>query len=93
MRRFLCLLLVLLCLPCAIRAEDATVYPPETYEFSKHVSASHESDTLIYSIESFSLDTVPCLLTKIWVRDPARQIRKVNAPWGEGLANPLKLAE
>ena len=91
-RRLLCLLFVLLCFTFAIRAEEAVVYPPETYGFSKRVSASHESDTLIYSVESFSLDSVPCLLTKIWVLDPARQIRKVNAPWGAGLANPLDLA-
>jgi len=93
MRRFLSLLLAFLCLPCAVLADELTVFPPETYEFSKRISVSHESETLIYSVESFTLDTVPCLLTKIWVRDPARQIRKANAPWGQSLGNPLTLAE
>lgn len=113
-RRFLGLLLALLCCFCTVCAEAESgpglsglevtdldpfspeteeVFPPEEYEFSgKRVSAHYESDTVIYTIESFTLDSIPCLLTKIWVRDPERQIRKVNAPWGESLAWPLDLA-
>ena len=68
------------------------VFPPEEYDFSKRVYTRYESETLIYTIESFTLDSIPVLLTKIWVQDPERQIRKVNAPWGEGLSNPLNLA-
>ena len=68
------------------------VFPPEEYDYSKRVYTRYESETLIYTIESFTLDSIPVLLTKIWVQDPERQIRKVNAPWGEGLANPLNLA-
>ena len=74
--------------------EEETDYPPMEYEFSgKRVTARYTSDTLKYTIESFTLDSIPCLLTKIWVQDPERQIRKVNAPWGESLENPLKLAK
>ena len=107
-RRLLCFLLAVLCFPAAVSAEAASaaeisgsevsavsgepVFPPEEYEFSKRVSARYESDTLIYTIESFTLDSVLCLLTKVWVADPERQIRKVNAPWGESLAAPLDLA-
>ena len=68
------------------------VFPPEEYDFSKRVYTRYESETLIYTIESFTLDSIPVLLTKIWVQDPEHQIRKVNAPWGEGLSNPLNLA-
>ena len=112
MRRFLCLLMILCCLPAAVCAEAdpassallvtdldffdpeaVKVFPPEEYEFSQRVSAHFESDTLIYTIENFTIDNVPCLLTKLWVQDPARQIRKVNAPWGESLASPLDLAK
>ena len=104
-RRFWCLLLVLACCLCAacaggetgFVAEDGdTEYPPMEYEplpFSVRQSARYESDTLIYTIESFSLDSNLCLLTRIWVKDPARQIRKVNAPWGESLANPMNLTK
>ena len=105
-RRFLCLLLALLCaLPSLAGGEvstgfvvtdENTDYPPMEYEplpFSTRKSVVYESDTLIYTIESFRLDTVTCLLTKVWVKDPERQIRKANAPWGESLANPLDLAK
>ncbi len=71
------------------------VFPPAEYSYTgKRVSEHFESDTLIYTIESLTLDSVPCMLTKIWVRDPERQIRKVNAPWGvkPGTAGTLKLA-
>ena len=103
MRRCLCVLLALLCvLPFTGAAEGFTGfvaadadedYPPEEYEFAKRVYASYESETLIYRIESFTLDGVKCLLTKVWVQDPGRQIRKANAPWGESLGNPLALAK
>ena len=72
---------------------EETVFPPEEYAYvGKRRSAHYESDTLVYTIENFTLDSVPVFLTKIWVKDPERQIRKVNAPWGESLANPLNLA-
>ena len=107
LRRVVCLLLVLLCAFGAAGAEglaevsDAeafgpageAVFPPETYEFEKRVSVRYVSDTLCYTIESFTLDSIPVLLTKIWVADPLRQIRKVNAPWGKSLAQPLALAK
>ena len=103
-RRLLCFLLAVLCCvgaACArceglevtdLDSADRPVFPPEEYEFSKRVYTRYESETLIYSIESFTLDSIPVLLTKLWVRDPQRQIRKANAPWGESLANPLNLA-
>ena len=107
-RSLLCFLLAVLCClsaACAageagfsgldvtdLGSADQPVFPPEEYEFSKRVYTRYESETLIYTIESFTLDSIPVLLTKLWVRDPQRQIRKANAPWGESLANPLNLA-
>ena len=74
--------------------EKPADYPPAEYEFTgKRLCAAYSSDTVIYSIESFTIDNALCLLTKVWVRDPQRQIRKVNAPWGKSLSNPLKLAQ
>ena len=103
-RRVLCLLLALLYVSGAacsgMEAEDAdfpeekTVFPPETYAFTgRRVSVRYESETLVYTVESFTLDAVQCLLTKIWVRDPERQIRKVNAPWREDLDWTLNLTK
>ena len=103
-RRLLCLLLALACIlasacaeggfPAGVVTEDgeSPEYPPAEYEFSKSRVARYKSDTLIYTIESFTLDSVHCYLTKIWVKDPERQIRKANAPWKEKLSKPLSLA-
>jgi len=72
--------------------DETEDFPPAEYSFSKKQSAHYESDTLIYTVERFTIGGVTCLLTKIWVQDPERQIRKVNAPWGESLDTPLNLA-
>ncbi len=96
MRRFLCFFLVLAVCFCAACAEDGFTgfveedvtaeCPPAEYTFTgKRVSAQYASDTAVWTIESFTWDRAFCLLTKLWVKDPARQIRKVNAPWGEDL--------
>ncbi len=102
-RRFCCLLLIFACflgsacaegLPAAVVSDDEepAEYPPAEYEFTKSRVARYASDTLTYTIESFTLDSVHCYLTKIWVKDPARQIRKANAPWKQKLSKPLSLA-
>ena len=91
-RRLLCFLLAALCClgaACAggesgssglevtdLDPADLPVFPPEEYGFSKRVYTRYESETLVYTIESFTLDSVPVLLTKLWVKDPERQIRK-----------------
>lgn len=101
--RLMCLLAALLLLWAPSLGEDASpllpdegtpeVFPPAEYEWVKSRVAHHESDTLQYTIESFTLDSVHCYLTKIWVRDPERQFRKVNAPWREALSTPMALAK
>ena len=95
-RRFSCLLLALLCLCGAAGAESAppgeeTVFPPEEYEYAGKQRARYESDTLIWTVESMTPGNVFCVLTKIWVKDPSRQIRKLCAPWGKSLADPVRL--
>ena len=102
-RRILCLTLALLCLLCPCLAEDSaaflsdenaeTVYPPAEYTFTQRQYDSYVSDSLIFTIESFYLYNAKCILTKIWVQDPARQIRKANAAWGKSLSAPKELAK
>ena len=70
------------------------VFPPEDYAWhGKKVSEQFDSDTLKYSIERDNIGRFTFFVTKIWVQDPERQIRKANAPWGKALANPLSLAK
>ena len=87
MKKFFCLFLCLLMLPLASLSEE--VYPPRTYESFKHKAyRSYQSDTLKYTVETFLLSKVRCYLTKIWVQDPARQIRKATADWRKNMQNP-----
>lgn len=76
--------------PAAVVEDD--FYPPAEYEYSGSRFIRYNSDTLIYSIEKLTLDNVFCYLTKIWVQDPERQIRKVNAPWKESISGSKQLA-
>ena len=44
--------------------EKPADYPPAEYEFTgKRLCAAYSSDTVIYSIESFTIDNALCLLT------------------------------
>ncbi len=97
LRRLFCLLpALLLLLPCALGeeapAEELPVYPPMEYDLDipgKRVYDTYVSDTLRFTIETFHMEGNKCVLTEVWVQDPGRQIRKVNADWGKDLANPL----
>ena len=99
-RRIVCLALVLLCglSACPARGEivseetdGVAEYPPMVYDYAQRKYDSYTSDTLIYTIETFNMSGTKCVLTKIWVKDPARQIRKANAPWKKDLADPKLL--
>ena len=43
-------------------------------------------------MERFRIDGVRCFLSKIWVREPARQIRKATAEWRKNIQLPAKMA-
>lgn len=100
LRRWFCLLAALLLfLSCALGeetpAEELPVYPPMEYDLDipgKRVYDTYVSDTLRFTIETFHMEGNKCVLTEVWVQDPGRQIRKVNADWGKDLANPKDLA-
>lgn len=84
------LLLLALCLAlcCCAHAEA----PALTYDFSGSTVARYDSATLQYTIEEFQHEKVLCYLTKLWMADPGRQIRKATAEWEVGLAKPMDMA-
>lgn len=102
-RPFFCVLFLLLLLPLyswgeesAVEIEpleESAVFPPEEYSFSRSRVYRYQSDTLIYSIERFSLDGVICYLSKIWVQDPARQIGKATAEWEKDIRKPSAMVK
>lgn len=83
-------LLAALLLPVTALAETLPFYD---YAFSGEVVAAYESPTLRYSVERLTYEKAACYVTKIWMADPGRQIRKGTAAWREGLALPSDMAE
>ena len=91
LKRALCLLACLLALAGAAGAEE--VYPPREYEFTHKAYRSYDSETLKYRMETFKVHGIRCYLTKVWMQDPARQIRKATAEWKKNIMLPQHMAE
>lgn len=92
MRRILCLLCCALLLWSAAAAE--AVFPPREYEnFSHKPYRSYDSESLKYTIETFRIKSVRCFLVKLWMRDPAQQIRKATAVWQKNIQLPAAMAK
>lgn len=53
---------------------------------------SYESETLKYTVEDIRIDDTKVYLTRIWMENPGRQIRKAISPWHEHLAKSEDLA-
>ena len=90
MMKRLLLLLCCLLLPAAALADAQPVYP---YAFSGKVIATYDSETLRYTVESFTYATATCYVSKIWMADPGRQIKKGTANWEVDLELPSVMAE
>ena len=93
-KRLCCLLLCLLLFPFTAGAEN-----PETFFDRVEADAiggiirRYDSPTLKYTIERFSMEGEKCFLTRIWVQDPARQIRKATAEWEKDIQRPGNIAK
>lgn len=84
--------ILLLCIPALLLSMSASAEAPAyTYQKEKDVAA-YESDTLRYSIEAGRIDETTVYITRIWMEDPGRQIRKAISPWHEHLAKSEELA-
>ncbi|MBQ8159759.1 MAG: phosphodiester glycosidase family protein [Clostridia bacterium] len=69
-------------------------YPVMEYEFQGNkIMRRYDSDTLKFTIERFLIGRNTCYLTKVWMKEPGRQIKKENAQWGKHLALPETLAK
>jgi len=56
------------------------------------VCRTYDSPTLKYTVERFVMHGEKCFLTRIWVQDPARQIRKSTGEWKKKLKFPRTMA-
>ncbi len=57
------------------------------------VVRKYTSESLCYTIQKFRIKTTTCYLTTVWMRDPGKQVRKVNSTWRKSLALPEKMAK
>ena len=88
-KRICCLLLCLLLIPFTAGAEE-----PE--DFFENIEADaigrivrrYDSPTLKYTVERFIMESEKCYLSRIWVQDPSRQIRKATADWKKNISRP-----
>ena len=85
MKRLLALILLLGLLPLNGLAE---------YKVTKrNLAVKYDTDTLKYTLEEVKMNGTVCYVTKIWMADPARQIKKAISPWHEKLAKAEELAK
>ena len=91
-RRLLCLLLCLLVLPLHAGAEGSFFEAAEKDALGRIVR-TFDSPTLKYQMEKFKMDNEICYLTRIWVKDPAKQIRKATSNWKEDVKYPDKIVK
>ena len=92
-KKLLCLLACLvLCLPVACAEEDAFLDTAEADSVGRIVR-TYDSPTLKYQMEKFKMEGEICYLTRIWVQDPARQIRKATSHWKEDVMYPDKIVK
>lgn len=83
-----CLLVVSFMSPVA-----AEPLPVAVYSAQGEVKRTYDSDTLKVSLERFEDDTILYYITKIWMAEPGRQIRKATAPWRKKLYFPSDMAK
>ena len=85
MKKWLCLLLVFLLTPLCAPAEDLPAYTVK--DRKRHTT--YDSETLKYTIDKCRIVTrendktksATCFVTRVWMQDPARQIKKAISPW------------
>ena len=92
-RIFLWLLLCLLLWPYTAGAEQVAFFEDGEADTVGRIVRTYDSSTLKYQMEKFKMEGEICYLTRIWVQDPARQIRKATAAWKKNISRPGFIAE
>ena len=88
-KRIFCLLLCLLLIPFTAGAEEpADFFENIEADAIGKIVRRYDSPTLKYTIERFTMEGEKCYLSRIWVQDPSRQIRKATADWKKNVSRP-----
>lgn len=92
MKRLIGLLLCLaLIVPAALAEEPASFFEEAEAQKIGKITRTYDSPTLKYTVEKLLYDREVCYLTRIWVQEPARQIRKATSDWKENVKKPEKI--
>ena len=93
-RRLFCMMLCfLLCAAAAAAEEPASFFENAERDSVGRTVRTYDSPTLKYVQEKFHMEGEVCYLTRIWVSDPARQIRKATSRWEKDVEYPEKIAK
>ena len=94
MRRLICLVLCLMLAAPAVLAEEPASFfeDAEAQKFGK-ITRTYDSPTLKYTVDKFLLDRELAYLTRIWVKEPGRQIRKATSVWQKNVKKPEAIAK
>ena len=88
-KRIFCLLLCLALIPFTAGAEEpADFFDNVEADRIGRIVRQYDSPTLKYAVERFSMEGERCYLSRIWVQDPSRQIRKATADWKKNVSRP-----
>ena len=92
MKRLIGLLLCLMLIAPAALAEEPVSFV-EDVKANKigNIRQVYDSPTLKYTVEKLIYDGEACYLTRVWVQDPARQIRKPTSTWRKNVKGPQKI--
>ena len=94
MRKLLCLMLCLMVLPLGGLAEEpADFFDRAEADSIGKIKRTYDSPTLKYTVEQFAMEGERCYLTRVWIQEPARQIRKATADWKKNVMRPAFIAE
>ena len=91
-KKLLCVFICLLLLPFTAQAEEpAAFFEHAEADSVGRIVRTYDSPTLKYSMEKFLMEGEICYLTRIWVQEPSRQIRKATSNWKQDVQYPEKI--
>lgn len=93
-KRLLCLALCLALMPAAVLAEEpASFFEDAEAQKIGRITRTYDSPTLKFTMDRFLYDKEICYLTRVWVQEPARQIRKATSDWHKNVKAPSEIVK
>ena len=92
-RLLICLALCLLMPGCGMGEEEPAYFIQKAEaQCLGSMVATYDTPTLKYTIEAVLMNGERSYLTRVWVKEPVKQIRKVTGKWRKSLEFPKTMA-